>query len=62
MKEVCPDIHYVSLPFDPLDSHEREVPGPSTRERQEIANLAGASECLALLHWALERSSATGQP
>lgn len=62
MKELRPDIRYVSLPFDLLDSHERGAPVPSPQERQEEANLAGVSECLALMHWALERGSATGKP
>ena len=62
MKEARPDVRYVSLPFDLLDWRGEEVPRLSTQERHEVANLGDVSEYLVLMHRALERSSATGQP
>ncbi len=62
MEDALPDTRYARLLSDLNDPQAKVLPGPSTQDGQEVANHAGVSECLALMHRALERSSATGQP
>ena len=62
MKKARPETRYASLLSNLLDSQEKGTTGRPTHERREVVNLADVSENLALMHRALEQSSATGQP
>jgi len=62
MKETFADTLFFSLLSNLLDSHEEGVQDSGAVEPRDVADLAGVSERLALMHRILERSSAAGQP